>query len=53
MQRFSLGLDIGSISVNTVLVDLERNVVTLIHNALLRRLDELRLPKEIWITESN
>jgi predicted CoA-substrate-specific enzyme activase len=27
MQRFSLGLDIGSISVNTVLIDAERNVV--------------------------
>jgi predicted CoA-substrate-specific enzyme activase len=27
LQRFSLGLDIGSISVNTVLIDADRNVV--------------------------
>ncbi|MBN2552074.1 MAG: hypothetical protein JXB06_04865 [Spirochaetales bacterium] len=27
MQRYSLGLDIGSISVNTVIIDAERNVV--------------------------
>lgn len=27
MQRYSLGIDIGSISVNTVLIDAERNIV--------------------------
>jgi len=30
MQRFSLGLDIGSISVNTVLIDAERGMGTMV-----------------------
>ncbi len=45
MRRFSLGLDIGSISVNTVLVDLERNVVenhyTLCHGRPFHALHEV------------
>jgi len=56
MQRFSLGLDIGSISVNTVLIDDEKNIVedhyTLCHgrpfHALYEVLDGLlkRYPAE-------
>jgi predicted CoA-substrate-specific enzyme activase len=60
MQRFSLGLDIGSISVNTVLIDAERNVVenhyTLCHGRPFHALHEIltellkRYPAEAFAT---
>ena len=60
MQRFSLGLDIGSISVNTVVIDPERNVVenhyTLCHGRPFHALREVladlqtRYPAETFDT---
>ena len=60
MQRFSLGLDIGSISVNTVVIDSERNVVenhyTLCHGRPFHALREVltdlqtRYPTEAFDT---
>ena len=45
MQHFSLGLDIGSISVNTVLIDAEKNIVeehyTLCHGRPFHALDRV------------